>query len=127
MSQLQKKFLTGKQRLPPRAPSSNSPSSHEVNKGRQKDYSPLSWEIYYDRMQDVVVSKENRFRVYLKGDSGPVFFFLHGGGFSGLSWSVLSSILVSKIKCQCVSLDIRGHGDTHTADDNDLSIDTMAK
>lgn len=30
------------------------------------------------------------FRVYESGMSGPVCFFLHGGGYSGLSWAVLS-------------------------------------
>ncbi len=58
-----------------------------------------------------MINNENKFRVYIKGDSGPAFLFLHGGGFSGLSWSVLSSILVSKIKCQCIAVDFRGHGE----------------
>ena len=30
------------------------------------------------------------FRVYECGSDGPVCFFLHGGGFSALSWAVLS-------------------------------------
>ena len=30
------------------------------------------------------------FRVYECGSEGPVLLFLHGGGFSALSWSLLS-------------------------------------
>lgn len=30
------------------------------------------------------------FRVYSIGDEGPVLFLLHGGGFSALTWAVLS-------------------------------------
>ena len=30
------------------------------------------------------------FRIYECGSTGPVLFFLHGGGFSALSWSLLS-------------------------------------
>lgn len=31
------------------------------------------------------------------------------------------------IHCQCLSIDLRGHGDTHTDEDDDLSADTLAK
>lgn len=30
------------------------------------------------------------------------------------------------IHCQCLSIDLRGHGDTQTDDDDDLSADTLA-
>ncbi len=39
-----------------------------------------------------------------------LFFFLHGGGFSGLTWALLSSQLVQRIECRCYCMDIRGHG-----------------
>ena len=125
MSDLHKKLMLNSpilRNLPPRIPSSPSPSEHPGSApgsaagGRRtalknkKDYSILPWSNYFDRIRYVETSAENKFRVYIKGDSGPVLFFLHGGGLSGLSWSLLSAILVKKIKCQCYSLDIRGHG-----------------
>lgn len=30
------------------------------------------------------------FRIYTIGTEGPVLFFLHGGGYSGLTWAVLT-------------------------------------
>ncbi len=36
-----------------------------------------------------------KFRVYQSGTEGPVCFFLHGGGFSALSWAVLSVSFVA--------------------------------
>ena len=85
-------------------------ASSTARKQRPKEYTPIPWTNYYDRMQEVQSPGGDKFRVYVRGESGPVFLFLHGGGFSGLSWSVLSASLVSKIKCQCYALDLRGHG-----------------
>ena len=44
-----------------------------------------------------------------------------------MSWSLLANELVNQIKCQCYAVDLRAHGDTYTTDDEDLSIDSMAK
>jgi protein phosphatase methylesterase 1 len=79
-------------------------------------------------MQEVTVNDgKQRFRVYTKGNSGPVVWFLHGGGFSALTWSLLSQSLVQKVNCQFYCMDIRGHGSTHTDNDDDLSIETLTK
>ena len=43
------------------------------------------------------------FRVYESGTSGPVCFFLHGGGYSGLSWAVLSvSVLLLSLSVMVI-------------------------
>ena len=117
MSDLHKKLVLGKSGgLPPRPNLGTSSDKSEDSAQKRaiknkRDYTPLPWSDYYDRVEDVLTNeKKNTFRVYIKGDSGPVFFFLHGGGFSGLSWALLSSILIGKIQCQCYSMDIRGHG-----------------
>lgn len=34
--------------------------------------------------------------------------------------------ITSIIHCQCLAIDFRGHGDTRTTDDDDLSAETMA-
>ncbi|RMZ97328.1 phosphatase methylesterase 1 [Brachionus plicatilis] len=126
MSHLHKKVITsspGMGGLPPRAP-----HDHSRRVKNKRDYTPVPWTNYFDRSENVQTNQgKNRFRVYIKGSSGPVVFFLHGGGFSGLTWSLLSATLTGQVECQCYSLDIRGHGDTHTEDDEDLSIDTMAR
>lgn len=31
------------------------------------------------------------------------------------------------LNCQCLAIDLRGHGDTHVANESDLSADTLAK
>lgn len=116
MSDLHKKALLNKPlfpgSLPPRAPLDlkHGESKSKTARGK-RDYSLIPWSNYFDKFEEISIENtENRFRVYVKGNEGPVFFFLHGGGFSGLSWSLLSSSLINQIKCQCYSLDIRGHG-----------------
>jgi protein phosphatase methylesterase 1 len=109
MSALHRK-LVGLAGLPPKPSTSILTSSQPKQVGRKRDYTPVSWSLYFDTYKDVVTDQNNHFRVYIKGNEGPVIFFLHGGGFSGLSWAVLSSILNKKISCQCYSVDLRGHG-----------------
>ena len=115
MSDLHKRLLKDNpafKNLPPRMPGLSSGGGGGARRCERakRDYTVTPWTEYYDRMEDVRLDNGNVFRVYVKGDSGPVFFFLHGGGFSALSWAILSSILVKKVRCQCYSIDIRGHG-----------------
>jgi protein phosphatase methylesterase 1 len=35
---------------------------------------------------------------------------LHGGGYSGLSWSLFVREITEIIECQCIAIDLRGHG-----------------
>lgn len=123
MSDLHKKLLKDNpafRHLPPRPPIGHSSSplpseptslAHKRSqRNKPRDYTVIPWNTYWDKCEDIITEKENKFRVHIKGDSGPVFLFLHGGGFSGLSWSLLSSTLVKQIRCQCYAVDIRGHG-----------------
>jgi pimeloyl-ACP methyl ester carboxylesterase len=122
MSDLHKKALLGMMpsgMLPPRPPGgghgggphgkADSSKSAAQQRGK-RDYTLIPWTTYFDKYEEISTDADSRFRVYVKGTEGPAFFFLHGGGFSGLSWCLLSSSLTSKIKCRCFSLDIRGHG-----------------
>lgn len=59
--------------------------------------------------------------------NSPVIVCLHGGGYSALSWAVFSTEIKSIIHCQCLAVDFRGHGETHTDDDDDLSAETMSR
>lgn len=124
MSDLHKKLVLGKSGLPPRGPipATSSFGKKEEHKTtlvkKPREYSLIPWSNYFDRAEDVYTNEgKDRFKLYIKGDSGPVFFFLHGGGFSGLTWALLASRLTYLIKCRCYCIDIRGHGDTKTTND----------
>ncbi|VDK27499.1 unnamed protein product [Anisakis simplex] len=61
--------------------------SKSAQRGRHsRDLSPLQWDAFFDKKIFVDVG-EDKFCVYLKGDNGPVFYLLHGGGYSGLTWA----------------------------------------
>nr|XP_009857686.1 protein phosphatase methylesterase 1-like [Ciona intestinalis] len=124
MSSLRQNVL--KQGLPPLpAQTSQPPSANRFSVGRKKDYSVLPWTNYFEEVKDVK-SGGNTFRVYLKGNTGTRIVFLHGGGFSGLSWAVLSKCLTNLIECQCIAPDLRGHGSSVTEDDSNLSSEQLA-
>ncbi|XP_031555798.1 protein phosphatase methylesterase 1-like [Actinia tenebrosa] len=94
---------------------------------RKRDYSPLSWDHFFDRKDDVKVNDKDTFRVYKSGDQGPLLLVLHGGGHSALSWALFTESVTSLCICQVLAVDMRGHGDTHTEDNVDLSADVLAK
>lgn len=39
---------------------------------------------------------------------------------------MLQKSITSMIICRVLAMDLRGHGDTHTTDDENLSADTLA-
>ncbi|XP_074654897.1 protein phosphatase methylesterase 1-like [Tubulanus polymorphus] len=108
-----------KSRLPP-IPAGDIRSTRH----RQIDYTPVDWKGYFDQQDEITVGND-RFHVYKSGKSGPVLLFLHGGGFSGLTWALLSTAIQQSIECRCVALDFRAHGESKCADENDLSTDTL--
>lgn len=77
-----------KRGLPPAFPSRN------VGHRGHRDYSPLSWNNYFDDMKDVEVNGDI-FRVYICGDNAeqinqPLLLLLHGGGYSALTWALFA-------------------------------------
>lgn len=74
---------------------------------------------------DPFVRRDGVFNVYTAGTSGPVIFCLHGGGYTGLTWSLVAKNL--KGSYRIVAPDLRGHGKTTTSNDADLSAPTMAE
>lgn len=126
MSTLQKTILKAK--LPPSVPigSLGSRGVRRGGVGRKRDYTPVQWNRYFSERRDVAVNG-NQFRVYCLGDSGPLLVLLHGGGFSALTWSLFSSSVTSMVGCQVLAIDLRGHGDTVTTNEEDLSAETMAR
>ncbi|KAL0117208.1 hypothetical protein PUN28_010210 [Cardiocondyla obscurior] len=126
MSALQKSIL--KSRLPPSAVNFSALSSRlGKSKGaqRRRDYDPVRWTPYFDHSKDVQIG-QNVFHVYIKGNEGPLLVLLHGGGYSGLTWAELTKSIMTMVLCRVMAIDLRGHGDTHTTEDDDLSADTLA-
>ncbi|XP_072143843.1 protein phosphatase methylesterase 1 isoform X1 [Dermacentor andersoni] len=139
MSSLQKQML--KNRLPPMRPKPFSRSmktqtvsvllfvlSRERGKSGmlRRDYTPLPWRDYFSEGRWVKTSDSDTFRVYTKGSQGPLLLLLHGGGYSGLTWALFSNEICHIVECQIAALDIRGHGETVTSNDMDLSADTLS-
>ncbi|CAH8583310.1 unnamed protein product [Heterobilharzia americana] len=89
-------------------------------------FDPVKWSEYFNIRDDIEL-EGGTFRIYRRGVEGPLLFFLHGGGFSALTWAVLSVLITDQVKCQCLAVDMRGHGDTKCLHDDDLSIDTLSK
>ncbi|KAJ7561347.1 hypothetical protein O6H91_03G024800 [Diphasiastrum complanatum] len=108
-----------------RAPSSLPlPHTPFVSEATRVKYSPLPWEDYFDEAKDILIpGSEKVFRIYTAGNDGPVVFCLHGGGYSGLSFALVAKQMKGKVRV--VSMDMRGHGLSHTADDTDLSAETL--
>ncbi|XP_073995021.1 protein phosphatase methylesterase 1 isoform X2 [Rhodnius prolixus] len=89
------------------------------------EFTPITWDKYFTGKNDVSINGSS-FRIYTLGDSGPAIVLLHGGGYSALTWSLLSAKLWELVECQLLALDLRGHGNTYTTSEDDLSIETLA-
>ncbi|UJR35197.1 hypothetical protein I4U23_027964 [Adineta vaga] len=130
MSNLRKQILS--KTLPPIGPPSSRKTSSDTTKkspSSTRNYTPVEWNAYFDDKHSITIDN-NTFCLYTCHTTdplAPVLFFLHGGGFSGLSWAVLSKAVTNLIQCQCVAVDIRGHGETKTDDEDDLSIEILTK
>lgn len=69
------------------------------------------------------------FRVYLKMSSDanahtlPLLVLLHGGGFSGLTWSCFVRSVSELCQVNALAIDLRGHGSSKVENDHELNID----
>ncbi|XP_030285578.1 protein phosphatase methylesterase 1-like isoform X2 [Sparus aurata] len=102
-------------------------TEHEV--GGKLDYSPVSWQEYYDEMEDVNVGpadSKDVFRIYKAGSEGPLLVLLHGGGHSALSWAVFTTAITRRVNCRVLAMDLRGHGETLVCHPDDFSTQTMS-
>lgn len=59
--------------------------------GHNNDFSPLRWDIFFDLKHLLDIDGE-LFNVYLKGNSGPLFYLIHGGGYGGLTWACFAVV-----------------------------------
>lgn len=109
--------------IPGSAPSRKLPRVGRL--GSSRDYSPLDWNAFFDDKKKFTIG-DSCFTAYLKGTTGPLFVMLHGGGYSGLTWACFAKEITEILNCSVLAPDLRGHGDTTTKDDEDLSIKTQA-
>lgn len=122
--------------LPPRhlGPSS---LGNRLGGGRRgpRDFTPLPWTDYFDRCESVTIPEiSSTFCVYTSGfqndedtPPAPLIILLHGGGYSGLTWATFVKHLRELVHVKVAAIDIRGHGNTTTNDDSDLSIETLTR
>lgn len=63
------------------------------------------------------------------GNNSPlVLLFLHGAGFSALSWALLvKSVSASVPGCYLVAIDLRGHGNSRATNESDFSFETLSE
>ena len=90
--------------LPPKMPGSSlggrgGGGGRGRGRGRQRDYTPVKWDVYFERQKDIKIG-EDTFVAYESGSDGPVLVLLHGGGFSGLTWSLFAKDISLKVKCR---------------------------
>jgi len=93
LSDLQRQILSKKFPPLPSKPLGTGLGQRGPKGGRtnpRKDYSPLSWEGFFDKKEQIRIDESNVFNCYFKGDSGPVLLLLHGGGYSGLTWALVA-------------------------------------
>ncbi|KAG2217120.1 hypothetical protein INT45_009337 [Circinella minor] len=95
-------------------------------------YAPVSWDNYFDSYQDISIPNTSNISFLIDAsmnESYPVFVLHHGAGHSGLSFALTAHSIKQQTegKCSIIAIDSRGHGDTHTSNDNDFSLETMSQ
>lgn len=102
------------------------PPQRKTRLNRSHDeLTPISWHNYFENKRIVDIDG-NKFTIYSLGNVDSVLIvLLHGGGFNALTWSLFAKHLVTQCECQVLAIDLRGHGNSFTTDDNDLSMETF--
>ncbi|XP_076261732.1 protein phosphatase methylesterase 1 isoform X2 [Rhynchophorus ferrugineus] len=90
------------------------------------NYTPLKWQDYFEN-EEYITTPSGQHHIYKKGSKGPIIFCLHGGGYNGLTWSLFTKEIYANIECQVIAVDFRGHGNTKTDNDGDLSLETLTE
>ncbi|XP_056646096.1 protein phosphatase methylesterase 1 isoform X1 [Diorhabda sublineata] len=91
-----------------------------------KNYTPIKWTEYFEKQETVEITS-GKFHIYTKGFEGPILLCLHGGGYSGLTWALFAEEVSKLINCRVIAIDLRGHGNTSTINDADLSLEMLSQ
>ena len=130
--------------MPPPPPRPRAPSADDEEVHRRFDraalFQPADISAYFDECADVRVGGGDVFRVRTargatrgatrgRGRASIAALCLHGCALSGASFALFARRLADRggENFRVDALDLRGHGSTRTADDRDLSLDTMAR
>ncbi|KAL1455077.1 hypothetical protein WDU94_009197 [Cyamophila willieti] len=107
---------------------SHSPSMRGLHQRPETHFIPETWTSYFGQSEYIDTS-QGRFCAYFAGSGSntPILLCLHGAGFSALTWAVFAKEIIQKAKLRVIAIDLRGHGDTHTAIEEDMSMDTLVK
>lgn len=76
------------------------------------------------RLSDENLSTNKQLELYSKV---PTLVTLHGGGYSALTWAQFSRHIDEHCQCRILAIDLRGHGDSKTFDDNQMDINTLVQ
>lgn len=102
----------------------------ELPKRKSTTFEPLAWSSYFSQKLYLhSPSTDCTYHAYITPPlpSGPLFVTHHGAGSSGLSFALLASSIRSLLpSAGILSFDARGHGETKTTNDEDLSLSTLA-
>jgi protein phosphatase methylesterase 1 len=100
--------ISGPSGLPPKFPGSSgiSNGARGGGGGRKRDYTPVHWDQYFERREEIKIGDNDTFVNYESGDAGPVLVLLHGGGFSGLTWALFAQDISQKVKCRQVLFNL---------------------
>ncbi|KAJ1649865.1 Protein phosphatase methylesterase 1 [Dispira simplex] len=97
---------------------------------KRQRYEAESWEAYFEERRVVQPTGSNdQFVVYCSLRSkGPLFVFHHGAGHAALAFALVAQCIREKFpdEVSLLAYDCRGHGGTHTAQEYDFSLDTLA-
>ncbi|GAB9469794.1 hypothetical protein Gpo141_00007061 [Globisporangium polare] len=83
------------------------------------------WASYFDAKEDVALPNGDVFRTYRAGTQGPHVVLFHGGGYTSMTWCLVTALLKEHYVVHAI--DFRGHGATRTSSDADLAIDTLVQ
>ncbi|KAJ1960700.1 Protein phosphatase methylesterase 1 [Dispira parvispora] len=97
---------------------------------KSQRYEAESWEAYFEERRVIQpTGSTDQFVVYCSLRSkGPLFVFHHGAGHAALAFALVAQSIRERFpdEISLLAYDCRGHGGTCTAQEYDLSLDTLA-
>jgi hypothetical protein len=110
---------------------------------RRKANIPCGWWNYYEDCLEVKIRDGDSLGLWLSRSTSeesqektndndskeglPFILFLHGGGYSGLTWAPMVDELSRLIGAEYGALDLRGHGDSECKDEVNLSLEILSQ
>lgn len=98
-----------------------------------RDFTPVPATDYFGKARFIGVNETDRLYLYETDAPGeehstaPYLLFLHGGGYSGLTWAPLIQQLSPMFTAQFGAVDIRGHGRSTCENEADLSTENVTE